>query len=362
MEALVPIIGAGDIGNESGSIVKRTASFSTLAGSPSPSNYLIPLEPRDDGSTSQSSAKRPSPCGSECAACVAAPISSATSIATEATPNPRKEEKAAIAKRALNTPDEFKNHGGIDGFMNALIDMAGQMRNLVAHLGTYNGKRLSAGLWAPFEDAGDLLGANDIYGCTVAIVISRRGVWLVHLWEVGGFLKDPKTWDTETDWWKEATDSEYGKTVLDPINYKELPSVPVLREFTAGSDNLFAPNTKTKSMIVTPKHPDKDEPLYQKKVDMLQRVLHGHLNRVSEVPEVVLYDAARPGGKDEGWSDEDIRKLKKSAKGKIAIQYDPSESEECGEQIVRLRVWVQDKPTPVYEDSWQAMGNQKWEN
>lgn len=187
---------------------------------------------------------------------------------------------------------------------------------------------------------------------------------MVHLWEVGGFLKDPKAWDDANDWWMEATDAAFRRAVLDPISYRDLPSVVDLGQFTGGRSYLFGPNSETKSIVVTPKHPDKDEPLYPKKVDLLQQAVHGHLRGFSEVPEVVLYDAARPwqgqpGDEDPGWSDEDIRKLKRSARGKIAIQYDPSESEDCGEQTAMLKVWVGNKPTPVYKDSWQALENQK---
>lgn len=188
-----------------------------------------------------------------------------------------------------------------------------------------------------------------LYGCTSILVVSQQGIWLPHFWEAPSFLN-------------QAT---FQNDVLNQMEFGDGTNLmPGISQFRArGAQFDIAENPRT--LVFTPR--DRHNPdtqgayLYNNMIWQIQTKLKQIFYDVNVEPAIIDYVPVGPDymmNSDQLFHDT-------TAKGKIVIQYDPSEAtlpispiNPCPLQQAMLKVWVEDRPSPIYEDTWIAESNQ----
>ncbi|TQN64289.1 hypothetical protein CSHISOI_11141 [Colletotrichum shisoi] len=188
-------------------------------------------------------------------------------------------------------------------------------------------------LYIRFMDKPKSLAMYGLCGCIALIVLSRKAVWAAHVYEypvlVNGFKyfheeglaileKGERTWDMY-----------YGLSDL--------------------SGNAFAPNEKPVAIVLAPR-PSNSKFQYEPLMRELDRMVH---RLIGVDPAWVGYRPNRDG---------DIESRMDSAcansKGKLLVQYEPSNDIWPGDSKAKARIWVEGTSW-TWETSWPPYPEQK---
>lgn len=86
----------------------------------------------------------------------------------------------------LPNPENFGNNVGSFLVQQLLVATFVQHGSVGQHI--VADRSAPAVITRPLEKKRVVLGATNIYGCTVVIVTSKRGVWMSHFWEIPSFV------------------------------------------------------------------------------------------------------------------------------------------------------------------------------
>ena len=189
-----------------------------------------------------------------------------------------------------------------------------------------------------------------LHGCTSVIVVSQSAIWLSHFWEIPSF-RGSGTRLVGTL----GSDRERAKFNNDVLYEMENGGtrIPGLRQFTA-EGGVFSATEDPRWIIVTPRIVNglEGQLQYAEEVILMKGVLR---NLFPNAPSVVI-----------GYKRHSRREVHSTTvAGKLLVQYDPfqdvlqtptSPCETHQRAIVRL--WVQDGPRPVFEQTWKAKSGQ----
>ena len=181
----------------------------------------------------------------------------------------------------------------------------------------------------------------NLYGCTSVVVISRKRMYLSHIWEVRS-MKHPQFFQGD---------------VLDVLRNGG-PEVPEgLAAFTGpGGDFENIPANKVRAFVITPYRdhaidPARDDVQFPSEVTKIKSLLTTLLGRSDTLTIPYL-----PAGRDD---------QNEIPNGKIYIQYDPAAAAlvpaegGCNQpQAAAIELWFEDAPTYRYRDAWQPFPNQ----
>lgn len=214
------------------------------------------------------------------------------------------------------------------------------------------------------------LADSELGGCTSVVVVSEKGIYMAHFWEIPYFFtlepkgKGPEVHGVPTQ--KETFMAE----VIHPLIYGGPNMSSGLYPLTRDGE-LFGPDMNPRALIITPPWPGTGKPVHKAKVDQIMEHLQLWMPE-APAPIIKLYTALRGAQYD----------LKTTPKGKVVVQYDPfdhikgkgddpddedygeSEDEEgsdegCSpEKIAKIRVWVEDQKEPEDKMSWWAWPEQ----
>jgi hypothetical protein len=175
----------------------------------------------------------------------------------------------------------------------------------------------------------------DLYGCTSVIVISRKRIFMTHIWEDPTMINPPQF---QTD-------------VLDRIRHGG-PGVRYgLTAFTGpGGDFENTPENKVRAFIITPYRRDVPNPAYDDyefpdEVKKIRALLKSILDRDDALP--IPYTASGP--------DPTLSR----PNGKVLIQYDLQARTDCNPPVAGVELWFEDLPRPRYTDRWSAFPGQR---
>ncbi|KAJ5574074.1 uncharacterized protein N7459_008501 [Penicillium hispanicum] len=150
------------------------------AGAPGASNAMSSLH---DSIIRRSDITQITQCGQNCSRC-----SSATKNSTSAD----KRRSSLLSKRVFLDPWDAPFNGNEKAFVEEMISGSTFMP-----LDSQRGYSYPTGGFMPFNQAPITLSFGTLYGCAMVIVVSNRGAWLAHFWEVDGF--SPGNWEIGGD-------------------------------------------------------------------------------------------------------------------------------------------------------------------
>ena len=186
---------------------------------------------------------------------------------------------------------------------------------------------LSSAMTRDFEKSPRVLFVSGLVGCTSVVIISEKGVWFSHHWEVNHFERDDATFEKGV-----LKAIQYG----DPASFIAMPAAFPL----AQGDGILNPKNNVQIFISTPKDPITGIEMFQARVDKIVDLLTG-AGKPWEGITVTRrgYLKPRENTKDE-------RYFKNRANSKVLIEYDndqeaPEDEEPKANQQAIYRVWLE---------------------
>ncbi|KAI9841870.1 MAG: hypothetical protein M1837_000340 [Sclerophora amabilis] len=271
-------------------------------------------------------------CAATCSACNNNdPHPSASSTATP----------SALAKRALTAPSDPPFGGDVVQFLLSEYAWA----EWVPHReGVTDGQ--SSALARRLGNQRYDMAVRGLYGCTSVVVVSNRGVYMSHFWEVPSF--------------QDLT--RFRADVINNLyNGDGSGEMPGLSQF-AGAGGEFDSPQRPAILVVTPRRRGSQTPgdyLYGPMLDEITTALKA----IIPGPPVIPFDYVPRS--------DDFSQFNTAA-GKILFQYDPAHAminnpnDPCRPvQQAMVRVWIEDRPMYAYQKYWNAepdqvvAGNQK---
>ncbi|KAI4693505.1 uncharacterized protein J4E88_001878 [Alternaria novae-zelandiae] len=216
------------------------------------------------------------------------------------------------------------------------------IRDSLNPYGSLEQGRGTTGLSFPLEDAADDWHLVNLWGCTSVVVISRKRMFLTHIWEKPS-MEQPQLFQSD---------------VLDVLRNGSPEFSHPLTVFTVpgeGFENIA--ENKVRAFIITPYrdfaiNPASDDINYPYEVDKIKNLLNNILGRNDAL--IIPYTPAEENNRDET-----------TPKGKIYIQYDPvaaalvpAEGGCNQQQVAGIELWFEDAPTYRYRDTWQPFPDQ----
>lgn len=266
-------------------------------------------------------------------------------IALEDSPLKRHEKSASglmssssLIKRALLSPRITDNN--MDSFVDLVWHrITDHLPSIQPHDGT------TTALARQFTNRSDIiLGVDKLYGCTVLVVASRRGVYLAHYFDNPGFGSQKPLRQREQD-------RQFDTIVLGSLDWsvngvQDPPLAPLVsRQPNQIEEILFGPEDHVKALVVSGRIAGSSSFFFARYVNKLVAKLRQML------PEDALFGTADyelqsfcPMDDPEGLRCL-LQHLKRTAVGKLLVQYSPGHGYE---------VFVGRDPTPKMSDYWRA--------
>ncbi|USW59486.1 hypothetical protein Slin15195_G128050 [Septoria linicola] len=262
-----------------------------------------------------------------------------------------------IVKRTLMTPQDYP--GGHDEFMMQQVAQADVAGMLVPHRPPGTDGRSSARVNG-FRQVGFNIAVSGLNACTSIAIVSRKGAWLSHIWEIPTFQNDALFVEDVLYGIFEGDDSGYFPGINDHSHDASL-----FNTLTFGQTQNFV-----MPIIITPKTDanfwgDPSRPWrFMHDIQKVKDMLH---NMFGVEPIVYAYDLM------EKLSKEEVRqKLDNTAHGKVVVQYDPRQylpvepirdsngqiRGSCVKQYAAVRVYADVNLIPIWEDTWAAIPEQ----
>lgn len=171
---------------------------------------------------------------------------------------------ATVSKRALITPTTTNNN--MDAFMSFMWPRITD--HMPINRGTL-GKTIA--LARPFYSTDRVFGMDKLYGCTVLLVASRRGVYLAHYWDSPGFDSSPPVNQYEQD---QRFDSAVLRSLeRSSIGFEDPALEPLVsRQRNDSAKVYFAPGDNVKALVIGARRPASELPgdfLYGRYVNKL---------------------------------------------------------------------------------------------
>jgi hypothetical protein len=200
----------------------------------------------------------------------------------------------------------------------------------------------------PFGNIRGIFSVPALFGCTGVVVLSRKRVWIAHIFESPTFQA---AWDSDT----------FKNDVLIPLEFgggnSLIPQGDGIAHYaSAGGDFENTINNLVHIMIITPNPRDDPNPvsdtlLYAAHVTAIHNLLWRVLNFDSGLGsiDIIAYHPRNPLNQPPIWP-----------WGKGVVMYDPFHAygvSGCG-IIAAAEVWFENTPTARYHDIWFAFPNQ----
>lgn len=213
------------------------------------------------------------------------------------------------------------------------------------------------------------VGVVNLYGCTSVIVMSKKGIWMSHFWEVPSFIQPKYTDSSRRTVNYKFNQKQFDTDVLSTLNngcvFDQSPgSVEGLLCHT-GANGWFNEANEPQVVIVTPREKVLNARpgvlQYQDQVDQISARLDVIFPYIL-LPTVVDYISLGPDGKV---IDQTNPQGFTWPQGKALFRYDPgiakgSEGQGCGtERNPNVEVWVEDRLSPVATKNWKVVNNKK---
>ena len=186
---------------------------------------------------------------------------------------------------------------------------------------------------------------HGLYGCTSIVVISRTAVWISHFWEVPSFRATSANWGQPR---VQADIDNFNDQVIEQMQNGG-PNIAGLTQFTAPGGQFHSLQNPVWA-IVTPRANDGVASTYR--YDPEVTAIRGVLGS--------LFPGAPPVVVDYVANSDPIAQAS-TATGKILVQYDPFQAlmtdpnDSCNVfQQAIFRLWVEDRPTWVWQKYWSA--------
>lgn len=241
---------------------------------------------------------------------------------------------ARVKKRTLIQPEHYL--GDVTGFILNEVAYA----NIVPQRPGGTGGASSA-LLRLLGNQRFNVAVQGLYGCTSVVVVSETGIWMSHLFEGPSF----------------ESQQNFQRDVLGPICTGDGTHwIPGIAQYTQPRGPFSYPQMP-RVLIITPRHISHSSTVGALQyTDMVNQLITALIRCIPNGAPIVI-DYVRIGP--------DMALHAATAKGKILVQYDPVEAmlphpqaNLCPIQQATLRVWVEDRPQPVYEHSWAAEAHQ----
>ncbi|RYP39915.1 hypothetical protein DL767_002034 [Monosporascus sp. MG133] len=205
--------------------------------------------------------------------------------------------------------------------------------------------------------------ATGLHGCTSVVVVSRRGVWLTHVWETPSFTglllsRTPLTFEDGPS--KEArfsyevlsalrrgnATSTHHRTGIDDLRSPETPNAGWKRR----RGNIFDDDAKPRAYIFTPKSLIRAGFRFPDQTERIKDEIRAIFGDYPVPIHAIGYDLpmkADVGGKKGKQRDTDY----KTAKGKVLVQYQPPSNYNGRSSY---RVWFEGRVLPDGSDQWNG--------
>ena len=243
-----------------------------------------------------------------------------------------------LSKRTLKTPADYG--GDVTNFLLSEYVFAEWL-----FIGDQQNPRGSTGFARPLINQRYDAAVHGLYGCTSVVVVSRSAMWISHFWEIPSFRAKKENWGRPRV--QEDIDNFNDQVIGQMQNGG--PDIVGLTQFTAPGGQ-FDSLQKPVWAIVTPRANDGVASTYRygPEVDAIKGVLG---NLFPDAPPVVVDYVADGNPIAQTFT----------ATGKILFQYDPFEAlitdpnDSCNVfQKAIFRLWVEDRPTWVWQKYWPA--------
>ncbi|GIZ47364.1 hypothetical protein CKM354_001045700 [Cercospora kikuchii] len=306
---------------------------------------------------------------SETAACVRCVTSNGRVYPPQATTVPKGVQPAGKSKRTLLTPYEFSEGPftpeDYDNLMPHYSFFIAQLADPglvnVPHRAAFTGGSSSA-LLPDYRNDRITMTVQGLYGCTSVILISRRGVYMSHLFENPGFEQyiDPNGMRVNTFDEDIAFKLFVGDEGSEPMDqhYPQFPEEPWLPnlEDVSSPGEIFDPAQRggVRVILVTP-GPESGVPNAYKYPHEIER-LRDMFSRfeTAETPTIPFIYTT---------TNNELSNNQYLSTGKILFQFDPLEAivmeYGCPRKYAGIKVWI-DHPTSLGASAWEPFYEDNW--
>ncbi|KAL4916197.1 hypothetical protein BDW62DRAFT_202876 [Aspergillus aurantiobrunneus] len=262
------------------------------------------------------------PCSPDCASCTAGEPPD-----TEKSARKREEEDKSLAKRVLGNPWEPAWRGSTENY---LIDQFPKAR--WAQMEPTDGVSHSTSIFEKLLDQSFKTALGTLKGCVVVVVVSRKGFYMSHHWEMWSFSQAK---------WVPGDQKLFQERVLDELRYGAGKDMKSLTRYMR-ENGPFASEYQPKAYVFMRRsmgNPDYDF-FYRTKVYQLA----GTVTQITGLAtSVVTYENVH--GHDPY----------NAVLGKLFFEYDPEGLGE-GCELALSRLWVESDL--VYHDEWTPLESQ----
>ncbi|KAF0329628.1 hypothetical protein GQ607_003196 [Colletotrichum asianum] len=245
----------------------------------------------------------------------------------------------------------------------------------------YHGDFMTSHNWISFEDKVGAISVHGLWGCTSVVVLSRRGAWASHIWEMAfasrsdNYFADRAIFDLHSGAGTNNELTAYREWGIDDLRYQaDAGDRGVIFGDGTPADN----DLPIQVYIFTPRHrpPEsatdevRKDPnymagtlLYGKRIGELHDHLYKTFSATSTQVKVDVIDYA-PRTKLKVWDGSGERPMTpddlgdiniKQSRGKLLIQYQPAP--DCTGKA-SWRLWVEGRPLEGRTASWDPASNQ----
>ena len=196
-----------------------------------------------------------------------------------------------------------------------------------------SGKHVQDTATASFSEFGSRAlsyGSPGVCGCTLLVIVSRRGVYIAHYWESVSFAPDQE-WIDQFG----GEDEAFQKTVLDGIQKGVATDAVPPQQVSLKGVASAIDDDSIRAYLIIPIMTDRDVvDGYRPKWDQMKRAVEEILPSVTNRWREIRYDAVEPEKATGG-------------KGYVLFKYDPNHN---GRR--KTTMWVEDNATPEHDDEW----------
>ncbi|CAO2658407.1 Nn.00g061300.m01.CDS01 [Neocucurbitaria sp. VM-36] len=254
--------------------------------------------------------------------------------ARELRPKETSSHSSNFLRRGLTSPHDARYNGDVGTWL--MVQVAVSLNDL-AH---GQPPLTTTGFSFSLDNEPNTWSLKDLYGCTSVIVISRKRMFMAHLWEDPSMIT-PHLLQTQ---------------VLDSLRNGDAGVPQGLTAFTGpGGDFENIPANKVRAFIITPyrrgsTNPSFDDLQFPYEVGKIKDLLSSILGRsdTSTIPYV-------PRDPDPDFL---------LPFGKVLLQYDPvavwlgQANGGCNTQVAGIELWFENSPRYRYRDRWNVFPNQ----
>jgi hypothetical protein len=270
---------------------------------------------------------------------------------------------ANITRRKLPGITDYNDREAGYWFMIQELNLARGAGNWVPH----GRGGASSAVSRVFRDKRVKLGVVNLYGCTSVMVISNKGIWASHFWEIPSFRlmlpgQPPRVGPHDPVRFKEDVIDTFDNGCAFDGSRGEGIACHVRNSFS-----MFDDQFKPQIVVITPRlKMSEAKPGILHYGDEVQQIVNKVQSLIPNSPPPLIVDYVSIE-EDDLVEDAGNPRNFRFTEGKALFQYDPEEyvvtmEDGCRKQFSAMALWVEDRREPVFKRTFKSLKCQQTKN